>query len=114
MLIRIGFDIELEVAAPTALIHMLQVHPARASDLQGGENLFLSPALPTDHYLDGFGNRCARVRIPAGVGSARLLNVYSPSRASNAETRAAGQRLTVSGLVPGAWATRAPGCRPTG
>ncbi|WP_295981710.1 transglutaminase family protein [uncultured Variovorax sp.] len=74
MLIRIGFDIELQVTAPTALIHMLQVHPSRAGDLQGPENLELFPALPTDHYLDGFGNRCARVRIPSSVDSVRLRN----------------------------------------
>jgi transglutaminase-like putative cysteine protease len=74
MLIRIGFDIELDVTAPTALIHMLQVHPSRAGDLQDGENIVLSPPLPTDHYLDGFGNRCARVHIPQGVESVRLRN----------------------------------------
>ncbi|WP_395319521.1 transglutaminase family protein [Variovorax sp. UC74_104] len=74
MLIRIGFDIELQVTAPTALIHMLQVHPSRARDLQGGENLVLSPSLHTDHYLDSFGNRCARVRIPPDVESVRLRN----------------------------------------
>jgi len=74
MLIRIGFDIELQVTAPTALIHMLQVHPSRAGDLQGGENLEISPALHTGHYIDGFGNRCARVRIPQGVDSVRLRN----------------------------------------
>lgn len=74
MLIRIGFDIELEVTAPTALIHMLQVHPSREGDLQGGENLVLSPSLSTDNYLDGFGNRCARVHVPQGVTSVRLRN----------------------------------------
>ena len=74
MLIRIGFDIELGVTAPTAVIYMLQVHPSRARDLQGEENITLSPPLATDHYLDGFGNHCARVHVPPGVKSVRLRN----------------------------------------
>ncbi len=74
MQIRIGFDIELAVTAPTALIYMLQVHPSRAADLQDGEHIVLSPPLHTDHYMDSFDNHCARVRIPAGVSSVRLRN----------------------------------------
>ena len=75
MQIRIGFDIELGVTAPTALIYMLQVHPSRAGDLQGGgEHLTISPPLPTDHYADAFGNQCARVHVPMGVSSVRLRN----------------------------------------
>jgi transglutaminase-like putative cysteine protease len=75
MLIKIGFDIELGVTAPTALIYMLALHPSRAGDLQGsGENLTISPPLRTDHYNDAFGNHCARVAIPVGVSRVRLRN----------------------------------------
>ncbi|MEJ7686354.1 MAG: transglutaminase family protein [Variovorax sp.] len=74
MLIKIGFDIELGVTAPTALIYMLQVHPSRAGDLAQGETLTISPPLVTDHYIDLFGNRCARVHVPQGVSSVRLQN----------------------------------------
>jgi len=74
MQIRIGFDIELGVTAPTALIYMLQVHPSRAIDIQGGEHITISPPLVTDHYRDGFGNQCARVHVPLGVSSVRLRN----------------------------------------
>jgi transglutaminase-like putative cysteine protease len=74
MLIQIGYDIELGVTAPTALIYMLQVHPSRGGDLQGRENITISPPLHTDHYLDAFGNRCARVAIPVGVERVRLRN----------------------------------------
>ena len=63
MLIKIGFDIELGVTAPTALIYMLQLHPSRAADLQGMENLTISPPLRTDHYTDSFNNHCARVAV---------------------------------------------------
>ena len=73
MQIRIGFDIELGVTAPTALIYMLQVHPSRAIDIQGSEHITISPPLVTDHYRDGFGNQCARVHVPLGVSSVRLV-----------------------------------------
>ena len=81
MQIRIGFDIELAVTAPTALIYMLQVHPSRAADLQDGEHITITPALHTDYFMDSFDNHCARVRIPVGVASVRLRNhavVFDP------------------------------------
>ena len=74
MLIKIGFDIELGVTPPTALIYMLALHPSRAGDLQGPENLTISPPLRTDHHIDSFGNHCARVAVPLGVSRVRLRN----------------------------------------
>ncbi|MBS0455601.1 MAG: transglutaminase family protein [Proteobacteria bacterium] len=78
MLIRIGYDIELRFKAPvasTALIYMLQVHPSREGDVQGGgEHITVEPPLRTDHYLDAFDNHCARVRVDAGVKAVRLRN----------------------------------------
>jgi transglutaminase-like putative cysteine protease len=75
MLIQIGYDIELGVTAPTALIYMLRVHPSRAADIPAGEAITLSPPLATDHYTDAFDNQCARVHVPAGVDSVRLRNL---------------------------------------
>lgn len=74
MQIRIGYDVALQVVAPTALVYMLEVHPSRSADLLAPENITLSPGLWTDYYQDIFGNRCARVRIPHGVGEVRLRN----------------------------------------
>jgi len=74
MHIKIGFDIELGVTAPTALIYMLQVHPSRAADIVGAESITISPPLATDHYRDMFDNHCARVHVPFGVSSVRLRN----------------------------------------
>ena len=45
MLIRIGFDIELSVATPMALIYLLRVHPSRRDDLVAPENLQISGGL---------------------------------------------------------------------
>jgi len=76
MLIHIGFDIELAVTSPTALIYMLHVHPSRAADIQGegGERVTICPQLHADHYTDVFGNHCARVEVPQGVDKVRLRN----------------------------------------
>ncbi len=74
MLIKIGYDIELGVTAPTALIYMLQVHPSRAHDIPQGEQISISPPLRTDFYRDAFDNQCARVAVPAGVSTVRLRN----------------------------------------
>lgn len=67
MLIRIGYDIELALQGPTAVVALLQVHPSRAPDLQGDDRPQLDPPLPRDMYVDGFGNRCLRVQVPAGI-----------------------------------------------
>ena len=74
MLIRIGYDIELAVSAPTALVYLLRVHPSRRDDLQSPENFNITPALPAQEYIDSFGNHCGRISIPYGVWSVRFTN----------------------------------------
>ena len=39
MLIRIGYDIELAVATPMAVIYLLRVHPSRHHDLVAPESV---------------------------------------------------------------------------
>ena len=74
MLIRIGYDIELAVTAPTALVYLLRVHPSRRDDLEMPENFNIHPALPAQEYIDSFGNHCGRISIPNGVKSVRFTN----------------------------------------
>jgi transglutaminase-like putative cysteine protease len=74
MLIKIGFDIELEITAPMALIYLLRVHPSRGADLQSPENFHTSPPTQPDEYIDYFGNHCGRINVPAGVNSVRFTN----------------------------------------
>jgi len=74
MLIHIGYDIELTVSAPTALLYLLRVHPSREHDLQTPENLQIHPWLGSTDYLDAFGNRCGRIQVPPQVASVRLTN----------------------------------------
>lgn len=74
MLIKIGFDIELEVSSPMALIHLLQVHPSREGDLLAPEALEIDPPLRSEDYVDNFGNRCGRVNVPTGFSRVRFRN----------------------------------------
>jgi transglutaminase-like putative cysteine protease len=72
MLIRIGFDIELSVATPMALIYLLHVHPSRRDDLVAPEIVAISGGLQAEEYIDSFGNHCGRVNVPVGVPTVRL------------------------------------------
>jgi transglutaminase-like putative cysteine protease len=74
MLIKIGFDIELAVATPMALIYLLRVHPSREGDLLAPEKPQVSGGLVPEEYVDVFGNRCGRVNVPLGMGNVRLTN----------------------------------------
>src|SRR5271165_1264392 len=72
MLIKIGYDIALRFPIPTAVIHLLHVHPSRRSDLVEPERFRTEPALPLEEYYDNFGNHRGRLRAPAG--SVRFLS----------------------------------------
>ena len=74
MLIKIGFDIELAVATPMALIYLLRVHPSRHGDLLAPENLQVSGGLVPEEYVDVFGNQVGRVNVPVGMETVRLTN----------------------------------------
>ena len=67
MIIRIGFDIALQLPAPTAIVFLLRVHPSRQHDVIEGEHFTTTPPLDTEEYLDVYGNLCGRVNVEAGV-----------------------------------------------
>src|SRR5256885_16087763 len=66
MIIKIGFDIQFEVPAPTPMILMLYVHPSRQADLRSEEKIVVEPNVPLTDFTDLYGNRCARILAPAG------------------------------------------------
>jgi transglutaminase-like putative cysteine protease len=66
MLIRLAYEIEFELPAPVAMVALLNVHPSRAHDLMGPDELLTEPRLEIAHYIDSFGNRCARFVAPPG------------------------------------------------
>src|SRR5437773_1574783 len=66
MLIRIGYELQFELASPTPLLLMLYVHPSQAHVLTRHETLKVEPQLPVQDFVDCFGNRAARISAPAG------------------------------------------------
>jgi transglutaminase-like putative cysteine protease len=67
MLIRIGHEITVSVAAPTPIVTVLATHADRAGDLIGVERRWVSPDVPVQDYRDSFGNLCRRITAPAGL-----------------------------------------------
>jgi len=66
MLIRLGYDLQFEIPAPTPMVALLHVHPSRAHNLLEPDELHTEPALDVATYTDAFGNRCARFVAPQG------------------------------------------------
>ena len=66
MLIRLGYDLQFEIPAPTPMVALLHVHPSRAHNLLEPDELHTEPALDVATYTDPFGNRCARFVAPQG------------------------------------------------
>ncbi|SDX29614.1 Transglutaminase-like enzyme, putative cysteine protease [Albimonas donghaensis] len=66
MRLRLGCRIAYDLAAPTPIIALLNVHPSRESWLEQPDRLRISPAVPVESYRDGFGNWCARFVAPQG------------------------------------------------
>jgi len=48
-------------------VMLLYVHPDREGDLQQPERLQIEPKIPVENFVDGFGNKCARILAPAGT-----------------------------------------------
>jgi transglutaminase-like putative cysteine protease len=66
MLIRAGYEIRYEAAAPTPMMAMLSIHPSRNQDLRTPHRIEASPDVPRYDYLDAFGNVCTRLTVPEG------------------------------------------------
>ncbi len=66
MLLKIGFDMEFDVLAPTPMVLMLFVHPERQKDLQGPEAISIEPAVELTRSIDIFGNEIGRIVAPPG------------------------------------------------
>jgi transglutaminase-like putative cysteine protease len=74
MIQRLGYDIEFQIPAPVSVVALLNVHPSRVPDLRTPDELRIDPAVAVEHYLDSFGNRCAR--FMAAPGTLRLTNEF--------------------------------------
>lgn len=74
LLIRAGFELAFECAAPTPMMLQVHVRPERERDLETPENLQTHPPTHYSTYIDDFGNRCTRLVAPGGV--LRLSNSF--------------------------------------
>jgi transglutaminase-like putative cysteine protease len=72
MLIRLGYDIRFDIAAPVPMVALLKVHPSRHGDLREPDGVRVEPAVEIDEYPDMFGN--VGTRFVAPQGSIRLVN----------------------------------------
>lgn len=66
MRLRLGCRLSFDLAAPTPMILLLNVHYSRASALERPDLLTTDPAVPIEAYRDAFGNWCSRIVAPAG------------------------------------------------
>ncbi|MGZ9810394.1 transglutaminase-like domain-containing protein [Pseudoroseicyclus sp. H15] len=69
MQIRLGCRLTYELAQPTPMIALLNVHYSRAPDLDRPDHLLSTPPVPMHAYRDEFGNWCTRFVAPAGTFS---------------------------------------------
>ncbi len=74
MHIKIGFDIELAINSPMAILYLLHVHPSRRADLVQPYTVTIDPIFLADEYIDVFGNQCGRVNAMAGIGQVRFYS----------------------------------------
>src|SRR5579863_7445360 len=66
MLIRLGYDIELQISQPMTVVAVLNVHPSRTGDLREPDEIQISPEVEREQYVDSFGNICTRISAPGG------------------------------------------------
>jgi transglutaminase-like putative cysteine protease len=66
MLIRLGYDIELEIKEAMTVVALLNVHQSRTPDLREPDEIHLSPESPRKQYIDTFGNVCTRIQARQG------------------------------------------------
>ena len=66
MLIRLGYEIAIEVQQPTPVISLLEIHPDRQADIKRQTRVLTSPQTPSRVYQDRYGNLCRRYMAPAG------------------------------------------------
>ncbi len=67
MLVRFGFEIELESDADVPMILALSTHSTLSARLVGEDRVRAVPDVPMRTYLDRFGNRITRIVAPKGA-----------------------------------------------
>jgi transglutaminase-like putative cysteine protease len=81
MLIRLGYEIEIECLQPTPLVSLLEIHPDRQADIKHQTPVATTPAVPSQMFTDLHGNVCRRFLAPAGPFRLRYDAVVEDSGA---------------------------------
>ncbi len=76
MRIRYGFDVALELAQPTTILTMMDVHSDVRCGVDEESELELAPLMPAERFVDDDGNIVRRMSAPAGMASLRLQGVF--------------------------------------
>lgn len=90
MLIRAGYCIAFDCAAPTPLLLLANIRPERTPDLVTPETLDIFPAVPWRSFYDRFGNCCTRLTAPSG--RVTLTNDFTIADSGVAEVWPVGAR----------------------
>ena len=99
MRIRYGFDIALDLAQPTTILTMMDVHSDVRCGVAEESPLELSPIMPVQRFVDDHGNVVRRLFAPAGVTSLRLDGIFHCD-GSKDEVDASAEVVPVSNLPP--------------
>jgi transglutaminase-like putative cysteine protease len=67
MQIRLGYNIELDISKPMAVVAVLNVHSSRVKDLLEPDEVHILPGAQAQSYFDVFGNRCVQFLAPQGT-----------------------------------------------
>ncbi len=66
MLIHVGYEVAFLFEKPTPMLALGFIHPCISSGIRNAEHLTVEPPAAISEYIDGYGNRCARMVVPAG------------------------------------------------
>lgn len=66
MLIRVGYEVALDLQAPSAMILLLFLDPARVASVRRAGRLETNPPVELEEFTDIFGNHSGRIFAPAG------------------------------------------------
>ena len=101
MQIRYGFDVALDLAQPTTILTMMDVHSEARCGVAEESQLELAPVMPAERFVDDSGNVVRRLSAPAGAASLRLQGVFR-SNGRQDEVDTAAEAASVSELPPDA------------
>ncbi len=98
MLIRLGYELALDLPQETPVVTALEIHADRRKDIRWESGFVSRPAIPTEVYSDAYGNRCRRFLAPAGRFVMRYDALVEDSGMTDAVVRDA--ELTPVGELP--------------